>query len=39
MTLDLPYYTGLILATGFVLIPIIAIAAWAIVNLDRKKRK
>jgi hypothetical protein len=38
MTLDLPYYTGLILATGFVLIPIIAIAAWAIVNLERKKK-
>jgi len=39
MTIDLPYYTGLILVLGFVLIPIIAIATWAIVNLDRKKRK
>jgi len=39
MTLDLPYYTGMILALGFVLIPIVAIAAWAIMNLDRKKRK
>lgn len=39
MTLDVPYYTGLILALGFVLIPIVAIAAWAIMNLDRKKRK
>jgi len=39
MTLDLPYYTGLILAYGFIIIPIVAIAAWAIVSLDRKKRK
>jgi len=39
MTLDLPYYTGLILALGFVLIPIVAIAVWGIIELDRKKKK
>jgi len=36
MTIDLPYYTGLILAFGVVLIPIVAITAWAWVKLDRK---
>jgi len=39
MTLDLPYYTGLILAFGFVLIPIIAITVWGLIQLDRKKKK
>lgn len=38
MTIDLPYYACLILAAGFVLVPLFAIAAWAIVKLDRKKK-
>jgi hypothetical protein len=38
MTLDVPYYTGLILAFGFVLIPIIAITVWGLIQLDRKKK-
>jgi len=38
MTLDLPYYTGLILATGFVLIPIIAIAVWGLVQIEKRKK-
>jgi hypothetical protein len=39
MTLEVPYYTGLILALGFVLIPIVAIAVWGLIQLDRKKKK
>jgi len=39
MTLDLPYYTGLILALGFVLIPIVAIAVWGVIQLDRREKK
>jgi hypothetical protein len=39
MTLDLPYYTGLILAFGFVLIPIVAITVWGIIQLNEKKKK
>jgi hypothetical protein len=39
MTLDLPYYTGLILALGFVLIPIVAITVWGLIQLDGKKKK
>jgi hypothetical protein len=38
MTIDLPYYTGLLLITGFILVPLFAITAWAIVKLDRKKK-
>jgi hypothetical protein len=39
MTLEVPYYTGLILALGFVLIPIVAITVWGVIQLDRKKKK
>lgn len=39
MTLEVPYYTGLILALGLVLIPIVAIAVWGVIQLDRKKKK
>jgi hypothetical protein len=39
MTIDLPYYTGLVLAVGFVLIPIVAITIWGVIQLDRKKKK
>jgi len=39
MTIDLPYYTGLILATGSVLVPLFAIACVTIVKLDTKKKK
>ena len=39
MTLDVPYYTELILAFGFVLIPIVAITVWGLIQLDRKKKK
>ena len=38
MTIDLPYYTGLILAVGFVLIPIVAITIWGLVQLEKKKK-
>jgi hypothetical protein len=38
MTIDLPYYTGLILAFGFVLIPIVAITIWGLVQLEKKKK-
>ena len=37
MTIDLPYYTGLILAFGFVIIPIVAITVWGLVQLEKKK--
>jgi len=36
MTIDLPYYTGLILAFGVVIIPVVAILATAWVKLSRK---
>lgn len=36
MTIDLPYYTGLILAFGVVIIPVVAILASAWVKLSRK---
>jgi len=39
MTLEVPYYTGLILALGFILIPIVAITVWGLIQLDRKKKK
>ena len=39
MTVDLPYYTGLVLAVGFVLIPIVAITVWGLVQLEKKKKK
>jgi len=38
MTIDLPYYTGLLVVAGLILVPLFAIAAWAIVKLDRKKK-
>ena len=38
MTVDLPYYTGLVLAVGFVLIPIVAITVWGLVQLEKKKK-
>ena len=38
MTIDLPYYTGLILAFGFVIIPIVAITVWGLVQLEKKKK-
>jgi hypothetical protein len=38
MTIDLPYYTGLILAVGFVLIPIVAIAVWGLVQLEKRRK-
>lgn len=38
MTLDVPYYTGLLIVTGLILVPLFAITAWAIVKLDRKKK-
>jgi hypothetical protein len=38
MTIDLPYYTGLILAIGTVLIPIVAITVWGLVQLEKKKK-
>jgi hypothetical protein len=38
MTIDLPYYTGLILAVGAVLIPIVAITVWGLVQLEKKKK-
>jgi hypothetical protein len=38
MTIDLPYYTGLILAFGFVLIPIVAITVWGLVQLEKRKK-
>jgi hypothetical protein len=38
MTIDLPYYTGLILAVGFVLIPIVAIATWGLVQLEKRRK-
>jgi len=36
MTVDLPYYTGLILAFGVVIIPVVAIVMNAWVKLSRK---
>jgi hypothetical protein len=36
MTIDLPYYTGLILAFGVVIIPVVAILASAWVKLSSK---
>jgi len=36
MTIDLPYYTGLILAFGAVIIPVVAILATVWLNLCRK---
>jgi hypothetical protein len=38
MTIDLPYYTGLIFAIGFVLIPIVAITVWGLVQLEKRKK-
>jgi hypothetical protein len=38
MTLEVPYYTGLILALGFVLIPIVAIAVWGLVQLEKRRK-
>lgn len=38
MTIDLPYYTGLLVVAGLILVPLFAITAWAIVKLDRKKK-
>lgn len=39
MTLDVPYYTGLLIVTGMILVPLFWIACVTIVKLDRKKKK
>lgn len=38
MTIDLPYYTGLLVISGFILVPLFAITAYTIIKLDRKKK-
>jgi hypothetical protein len=38
MTIELPYYTGLLVVAGLILVPIFAIWAYALIKLDRKKK-
>jgi hypothetical protein len=44
MTIDLPYYTGLLIVTGLIIVPVVHLVLKAIVELDknqtaRKKKK
>jgi len=38
MTIELPYYTGLLIVTGLILVPLFWITAYTIIKLDRKKK-
>jgi len=39
MTIDVPYYTGLLIVTGLIIVPIVHLVLKAIVELDKKKKK